>query len=77
MIENRTKEFGKLPVSEAYKGYFFLSNSLNNLQKSILTSFQERKENRLTVIQKLLLKMSIIKLRLMNLLKKVFIINKD
>lgn len=77
MIENRAKEFGKLPVSEAYKGYFFLSSSLNNLQKSILTSFQERKENRLTVIQKLLLKMSIIKLRLMNLLKKVFIINKD
>lgn len=76
IIEMRSKEFGKLPVSEAYKGYFFLLNSLNKLQKSILISFQERKESQLTATQKLLLKMSITKSKLMNWLKKVFITKK-
>ena len=76
-IERRSKEFGKLTISEAYKGYFFLSNSLNSLQKSTLISFQANQENQLTVYQKLLLKASTMKLRLMNWLKRVFTTKKD
>lgn len=76
-IERRAKEFGKLTISEAYKGYFFLSSSLNSLQKSTLISFQANQENQLTVYQKLLLKVYTIKLKLMNLLKRVFTTKKD
>jgi hypothetical protein len=61
IIEQRAKEFGKLSVSEAYKGYFFLSNSLNSLQQSTIISFQESQVNPLIVIQKPSLKTPTIK----------------
>ena len=72
LIDQRTKEFGKLPVSEAYKGYFFLSNSLNKLQESTLISFQENKASLLEANRKQSYKISTIKSKLSNLLKKVF-----
>ena len=77
IIDQRTKEFGKLPVSEAYKGYFFLSNSLNSLQESTLISFQESKENLLTVNQRQSLKTRITKSKPSIWLKKVFSTSKD
>tara|TARA_R110000803_G_scaffold207962_1_gene276252 strand:+ start:789 stop:1574 length:786 start_codon:yes stop_codon:yes gene_type:complete len=76
IIDQRTKEFGKLPVSEAYKGYFFLSNSLTNLQQSTLTSFREKVVNPSTVNQKPLLKIPTIKSKLLTWLKKVSLTNK-
>ena len=43
IIEMRAKAFENLNVSEAYKGYFFLHEHINKLQKSMLTSLMERK----------------------------------
>lgn len=41
VIEARCKSFRDLPVSEAYKGYFFLLNSTQKLQESLVMSLNQ------------------------------------
>ena len=43
IIDMRASAFENLSISEAYKGYFFLQEHINKLQKSMLTSLTERK----------------------------------
>lgn len=49
LIDMRAKAFENLPVSEAYRGYFFLLSLQNKLQESLLTySLQRKKESQST-----------------------------
>lgn len=77
VIDMRTKAFENLPVSEAYKGYFFLLNHISKLQSSITTSLTEKVENLRTQSVKTSLKAHSGGLKLTRLLKKVFFPNKD
>ena len=77
LIEMRSKAFENLPVSEAYKGYFFLLNSLNNSQKSLVTSLMEKKASLSDQLAKPLCKDYTGKTKLMKLLKRIFLQRKD
>ena len=76
-IDVRAKKFLELPVSEAYKAYFFLGLHINKLQNSTLTSLTERVESQSAPHQKPLLKTLIGKLKPMSYLRKVFTQKKD
>jgi hypothetical protein len=76
IIDMRAKAFENLTVSEAYKGYFFLQEHTNKLQKSMLTSLTAKKVKAQTRKANLLLKIFFGKARLIRLLKKVFSIKK-
>ena len=78
VIEMRAKKFKHLPVSEAYKGYFFLLNHTNKLQESLLISLQKAAEvKQQTQLAKVSLMECIGKYKPMKWLKKVFLTNKD
>ena len=72
VIDARSKKFLELPVSEAYKAYFFLDSHTNKLQSSTLTSLTERAANQSDQPLKQSLKMFIGKLKPMSYLRKVF-----
>ena len=77
VIDMRTKAFNNLKVSEAYRGYFFLSSSLTDLQESMLTSLTVKKESQSTLFQKLSCRISTGIKKLMRSLKRVFSTKKD
>lgn len=77
LIEMRAKAFDNLPVSEAYKGYFFLLSHFNKLQSSTLTSLTERVENLRTQRQSLLLRILTGLIKPINWLRKVFSTKQD
>ena len=72
IIEMRAKAFENLSVSEAYKGYFFLHEHINKLQKSMLTSLMERKAKAQEQKVNLLLRVFTGKIKPIRLLQKVF-----
>jgi hypothetical protein len=72
IIDMRAKAFENLTVSEAYKGYFFLQEHTNKLQKSMLTSLTAKKAKLQTRKANLLLRIFFGKAKLIRLLKKVF-----
>jgi len=72
IIEMRAKAFENLSVSEAYKGYFFLHEHINKLQKSMLTSLMERKAKAQEQKASLLLRVFTGKIKPIRLLQKVF-----
>jgi len=72
IIEMRAKAFDNLSVSEAYKGYFFLHEHINKLQKSMLTSLMERKAKAQEQKVNLLLRVFTGKIKPIRLLQKVF-----
>lgn len=76
IIEMRAKAFESLPVSEAYKGYFFLREHLNKLQQSSVTSLTEKVENLRAQNRKPSLKILTGLVKLLNWLKKVFLTKK-
>ena len=76
VIEMRAKAFENLKISEAYKGYFFLQDHINKLQKSMLTSLMEKKAKAQERKVNLLLKIFTGKIKLIRLLKRVFSIRK-
>ena len=76
IIDMRAKAFENLTVSEAYKGYFFLQEHTNKLQKSMLTSLTAKKAKLRTRKARLLLKIFFGKAKLIRLLKRVFSIKK-
>ena len=72
IIEMRAKAFENLSVSEAYKGYFFLHEHINKLQKSMLTSLMERKVKAQEQKVNLLSRVFTGKIKPIRLLQKVF-----
>ena len=72
----RAKAFESLPVSEAYKGYFFLQEHLNKLQSSTVTSLMAKAESLQAQRPKPLLKILTGLVKPINWLKKVFSISK-
>ena len=72
----RAKAFENLTVSEAYKGYFFLQEHTNKLQKSMLTSLTEKKVKAQAQKVNPLLRIFTGKAKLIRLLKRVFSIRK-
>ena len=76
IIDMRAKAFENLTVSEAYKGYFFLQEHTNKLQKSMLTSLTAKKAKLRTRKANLLLRIFFGKAKLIRLLKRVFLIKK-
>jgi len=72
IIEMRAKAFENLSVSEAYKGYFFLHEHINKLQKSMLTSLMERKAKAQEQKANLLSRVFTGKIKPIRLLQKVF-----
>lgn len=77
LIEMRAKAFENLPVSEAYKGYFFLLSHFNKLQKSTLTSLTERVESLRTQQAKPLLRILTGLTKPIKWLRKVFSTKQD
>jgi len=77
LIEMRSKAFENLPVSEAYKGYFFLLNSLNSNQNSLVISLMEKKESLLDQSVKKSCSNFIGRIKPMKLLKRIFSLKKD
>ena len=77
IIDMRASAFENLSVSEAYKGYFFLQEHTNKLQKSMLTSLTERKVKAQERKANLLLGIFTGKIKPIRLLKKVFSIKKS
>ena len=75
-IDMRTNMFKSLPISELYKGYFFLQSHLNKLQELTILSLKEKREEALTAMRKQSLKTLIGSLKPLKWLKKVFSINK-
>ena len=73
----RASAFENLTVSEAYKGYFFLQEHINKLQKSMLTSLTEKKVKAQEQKANPLLRIFIGKIKPIRLLKKVFSISKS
>ena len=76
LIDIRAKAFENLPVSEAYKGYFFLLSHTSKLQKSTLTSLTEKAQSLRIQRANQSLKGLIGKVKPINWLRKVFSINK-
>lgn len=77
IIDMRASAFENLSISEAYKGYFFLQEHTNKLQKSMLTSLTERKVKAQELKANLLLGIFTGKIKPIRLLKKVFSIKKS
>ena len=77
VISMRAKAFEDLPVSEVYKGYFFLLSHINSLQTSIASSLTEKKEKAQAHTRKQSLKTHIGNLKPLSWLRKVFLTNKD
>lgn len=77
IIDMRASAFENLSISEAYKGYFFLQEHTNKLQKSMLTSLTERKVKAQEQKVNLLLGIFTGKIKPIRLLKKVFSIKKS
>ncbi len=77
IIDMRASAFENLSISEAYKGYFFLQEHTNKLQKSMLTSLTERKVKAQERKANLLLGIFTGKIKPIRLLKKVFSIKKS
>ena len=73
----RAKAFENLPVSEAYKGYFFLLSHFNKLQKSTLTSLTERVESLRTQLAKPLSRILTGLTKPIKWLRKVFLTKQD
>ena len=71
--------FKNLPLSEAYKGYFFLQERMNKLQNSteIFSEVAKAKGVDLIPQQKKSLTSFIGKFKPMNWLKRVFLTNQD
>ena len=76
LIDMRSKAFENLPVSEAYKGYFFLQGHFNELQKSTLTSLAVKAESLRAQRVKPLLSVLTGKIKPISWLRKVFSTNK-
>lgn len=76
-VKMRADMFKDLPVSEAYRGYFFLGKHIEGLQESIVISLMERKASLSEARAKKSLKTSTGKGKLTRLLKRVFSIGKD
>ena len=76
LIDMRSKAFENLPVSEAYKGYFFLLEHFNRLQKSMQTSLAEKVVNLRTPKASLLSRILTGVTKLIKSLKRVFSISK-
>jgi len=72
IIDMRASAFENLTVSEAYKGYFFLQEHINKLQKSMLTSLTEKKVKAQEQKANPLLRIFTGKIKPIRLLKKVF-----
>jgi len=77
IIDMRASAFENLAVSEAYKGYFFLQEHINKLQKSMLTSLTERKVKAQARKANLLLGVFTGKIKPIKLLKRVFSTKKN
>ena len=77
VIDMRAKAFENLTISEAYKGYFFLQEHINKLQKSMLTSLMEKKAKAQAQRANPLLRIFTGKIKPIRLLKKVFSQKKD
>jgi hypothetical protein len=76
LIEMRSKAFEALPVSEAYKGYFFLLGHFNKLQKSTITSLTEKAVSLQVQRPKLLSRILTGVIKRIKSLLKVFLIGK-
>ena len=76
IIEMRAKLFENLPVSEAYKGYFFLQQHTNKLQESMLISLKAKRAKAQALKVSPLSKIFTGKVKLIKLLKRVFLIRK-
>ena len=72
IIDMRASAFENLSISEAYKGYFFLQEHINKLQKSMLTSLTEKKVKAQAQRVSPLLRIFTGKIKPIRLLKKVF-----
>ena len=77
LIDVRSKAFENLTVSEAYKGYFFLQEHINKLQKSMLTSLTEKRAKAQARKVNPLLGVFTGKIKPIKLLKKVFLTKKN
>ena len=77
IIDMRASAFENLAVSEAYKGYFFLQEHINKLQKSMLTSLTERKVKAQAQKANPLLEIFTGKIKPIRLLRKVFSTKKN
>ena len=77
IIDMRSKAFENLTVSEAYKGYFFLHDHINKLQKSMLTSLMEKKAKAQERKVNPLLRIFTGKIKPIRLLKRVFSTKKN
>ena len=77
IIDMRARAFENLSVSEAYKGYFFLQEHINKLQKSMLTSLTERKVKAQEQKVNPLLEIFTGKIKPIRLLRKVFLTKKN
>jgi len=72
IIDMRARAFENLSISEAYKGYFFLQEHTNKLQKYMLTSLTERKVKAQERKANLLLGVFTGRIKPIRLLKRVF-----
>ena len=72
IIDMRASAFENLSISEAYKGYFFLQDHINKLQKSMLTSLTEKKVKAQAQKVNPLLRIFTGKIKPIRLLKRVF-----
>ena len=77
IIDMRASAFENLSISEAYKGYFFLQDHTNKLQKSMLTSLTERKAKKKKKKVNPLLEIFTGKIKPIRLLRKVFSTKKN
>ena len=77
IIDMRASAFENLSISEAYKGYFFLQEHTNKLQKSMLTSLTERKAKAQAQKVNPLLEIFTGKIKPIRLLRKVFSTKKN
>ena len=77
IIDMRASAFENLSISEAYKGYFFLQEHTNKLQKSMLTSLTERKAKAQAQKVNPLLEIFTGKIKPIKLLRKVFSTKKN
>jgi len=75
-IDIRTSMFKSLPVSELYKGYFFLQSHLEELQKHTVLSLKEKREEVQTATRNQSLKTPTGSQKPLSWLRRVFSINK-
>jgi len=77
LIDIRAKAFMNLPISEVYKGCFFLQELMSKLQKSLVTYSMEKLRSQQTRKVSLLSKVCTGILKPIKLLKRVFSTKKD